>query len=320
MSESQENPSLPPIIEAALLAAGRPLSVKDLMELFAEAERPAPADVEAALETLNQQCESRPVELVKVASGYRLQVRSDYSIWVSRLWEERAPRYSRALMETMAIIAYRQPVTRGDIEDVRGVSVSSTIMRTLLDRRWIRTVGNRDVPGRPALYGTTREFLDYFGLEKLADLPELDELRDLDEINVELDFGPSAATAAVAGEEGDGDQDGSADGDDAEGAVGAHEDGAQAQRVPSLATVTPIRPELADAGEEAAVTEADHDASPEHQKEGEHEGTGHAQSATSPESAEDAEDAESADAPGSVRAVDETVSEGDAQPRADKSD
>jgi segregation and condensation protein B len=178
-------------------------------------------------------------------------------------------------------------------------------------------VGNRDVPGRPALYGTTREFLDYFGLEKLADLPELDELRDLDEITVELDFGPSAATAAVAGEEGDGDQDGSADGDDAEGAVGAHEDGAQAQRVPSLATVTPIRPELADAGEEPAVTEADHDASPEHQKEGEHEGTGHAQSATSPESAEDAE---SADVPGSVRAVDETVSEGDAQPRADKSD
>lgn len=293
--ESQETPSLSPIIEAALLAAGRPLSVKDLIELFGDGERPAPADVEAALETLKQQCESRPVELVKVASGYRLQVRSEYSIWVSRLWEERAPRYSRALMETLSIIAYRQPVTRGDIEDVRGVSVSSTIMRTLLDRRWIRAVGNRDVPGRPALYGTTSEFLDYFGLEKLTDLPELDELRDLDEINVELDFGPPAASAAVASEGDDGD--GKADGAERTG-----EEGAQPQRVTSLATVTPIRPELADAADE----DGDDDV-------GALEGEPEVED-------EDVEPAETSGSAEAVEAPDETASEGDVQTRSDKSD
>jgi segregation and condensation protein B len=187
--------SLAGIIEAALLAAGRPLNLKELLDLFAEHERPDREALEGALEILEKRCAERSVELVKVASGWRLQVRTEYAPWVSRLWEERAPRYSRALMETLAVIAYRQPVTRGDIEDVRGVSVSSTIMRTLLDRRWIKVVGNRDVPGRPALYGTTREFLDYFGLQKLTELPQLEELKDLDQINVELDFGPPTAAA-----------------------------------------------------------------------------------------------------------------------------
>jgi segregation and condensation protein B len=129
------------------------------------------------------------MELREVASGYRVQIRSDYTPWVSRLWEERPPRYSRALLETLSIIAYRQPITRAEIEDVRGVSLSTNIFRTLLDRRWIRAVGHRDVPGRPALYGTTREFLDYFGLKSLDELPPLAELRDVDELGVALELG-----------------------------------------------------------------------------------------------------------------------------------
>lgn len=217
------------IIEAALMAAGRPLSTKDFVGLFGEAEQPQAQDLDDALKLLEERHgENSPLELVKVASGHRLQVRAEYSPWVSRLWEERTPRYSRAFMETLSIIAYRQPVTRGDIEDIRGVGVSSTIMRTLLDRRWVRAVGHRDVPGRPALYGTTREFLDYFGLSSLSELPELEELRDLDQINVELDFGDGAANAEAVTAEGEPTARPETDEGDTE--------------APALATVTPIRP------------------------------------------------------------------------------
>ncbi len=176
------------IVEAALLAAGRPLSLEQLMALFPEPEQPERRQIRQALQTLSEEYAGRGMELCEVASGFRIQVRADYAPWVSRLWEEKPARYSRALMETLALIAYRQPVTRAEIEDIRGVSVSSSIVKTLLEREWVRVVGHRDVPGRPALYATTREFLDYFGLQSLDQLPTLAELRDFDSINRELDL------------------------------------------------------------------------------------------------------------------------------------
>jgi segregation and condensation protein B len=166
------------ILEAALLAAGRPLSVADLGGLFGEAERPAPEELRGALAALAEDCQERPVELKQVASGFRLQVREAYSPWVSRLFEERAGRYSRALLETLAIVAYRQPVTRGEIEDIRGVAVNTAIVRTLIERNWVQEVGRKEVPGRPALLATTRYFLDYFGLKSLADLPPMQAFAD----------------------------------------------------------------------------------------------------------------------------------------------
>ena len=177
------------VIEAALLGAGRPLSLDQLGELFAAAS----GDVErgtlrAALDELGKDYEGRGIELKEVASGYRIQIRPSMTSRLAPLWEQRAPRYSRAMLETLALIAYRQPVTRGEIEEVRGVSVSTNMVRTLLERGWIRVVGRRDVPGRPALYATTREFLDYFGLRKLDDLPPLSEIRDLDDLNVALEL------------------------------------------------------------------------------------------------------------------------------------
>jgi segregation and condensation protein B len=182
------------ILEAALLAAARPLDLDELLALFPEQERPDRAALRDALGALREQYAGHAMELHEVASGYRVQIRSDYTPWVSRLWEERPPRYSRALLETLAIIAYRQPITRAEIEDVRGVGLSTNIFRTLLDRRWIRAVGHRDVPGRPALYGTTREFLDYFGLKSLDELPPLAELRDVDELSVALELGLAEPT------------------------------------------------------------------------------------------------------------------------------
>ena len=176
------------IVEASLMVAQRPLSLDSLLGLFGEAGRPERGEIREAIEALRQSYEGRGIELVEVASGYRIQVRQQLSEWVSRLWQERPPRYSRALLETLSLIAYRQPITRGEIEDIRGVSVSTNIMRTLLDRGWVRVLGTRDVPGKPAMYGTTREFLDYFGLKRLDDLPSLAELRDIDSINVELDL------------------------------------------------------------------------------------------------------------------------------------
>ena len=176
------------IIEAALLAAGGPLSLDMMLTLFLDEEQPEKKELREVLDQLKQDYEGRGIEVIEVGSGWRIQVVEEVSLWVSRLWTERAPRYSRALMETLALIAYRQPITRGDIEDIRGVSVSTNIIKTLLEREWVRVVGTRDVPGKPSLYGTTREFLDYFNLKTLDELPPLAEIRDLDEINRSLDL------------------------------------------------------------------------------------------------------------------------------------
>lgn len=180
------------IVEAALLAAGRPLSVDALLTLFLDDEQPDRADVKQALADLAEEYDGRGIEVREVSSGWRIQVRSQYAPWVSRLWEEKPPRYSRALMETLALIAYRQPITRGEIEEIRGVAVSTNIVKTLLEREWVRVVGHRDVPGKPALYATTKAFLDYFGLTGLDDLPTLAEIRDLDSLNQELAFSENA--------------------------------------------------------------------------------------------------------------------------------
>lgn len=181
-------PELTLILEATLLAAGRPVTIEQLLELFDERERPAPEEIREALTALAASYEGRGIELCEVASGWRIQVRSKYVDVVSRLWQERASRYSRALLETLALIAYRQPITRGEIEEIRGVTISSSIMRTLQERNWIRVVGHREVPGRPELLGTTREFLDYFGLKRLDELPSLAELRDIETIGVQLEL------------------------------------------------------------------------------------------------------------------------------------
>ena len=175
------------IVEGALLAAEKPLSVEKLMAVFGEDERPTNTVIEHVLSRIEASCEGRGFELKRVASGFRFQVREELSPWVGRLWEEKPQRYSRALLETLALIAYRQPITRGDIEEVRGVTVSTGIIRTLLDREWVRVVGHRDVPGRPAMYATTRSFLDYFNLQSLDELPPLSEVRDLDTISREVE-------------------------------------------------------------------------------------------------------------------------------------
>lgn len=176
------------ILEAALLAAGDALSLERLGQLFDEADQPPKHELLAALNLLAERCDNRGMELVEVASGWRLQVREEFAPWVNRLWEEKPQRYSRALLETLALIAYRQPITRGDIEEVRGVAVSSHIIKTLAEREWIKIVGQRDVPGRPSLYATTRQFLDYFNLKSLEDLPSLGELKDIDGLNQSLDL------------------------------------------------------------------------------------------------------------------------------------
>jgi segregation and condensation protein B len=186
------------VIEAALLAAGRPLSLAELAGLFPEGEQPEPAAIGATLAELAADYADRGIELREVASGYRVQVRDTCAAPVSRLWQERPPRYSRALLETLALVAYRQPITRGEIETVRGVAVNPHIIRTLTERGWIRVVGHREVPGRPELLGTTREFLDYFSLKSLDALPTLAELRDLESLGVQLEF-PDAAGLPGAG-------------------------------------------------------------------------------------------------------------------------
>lgn len=193
-------PPLKNILEAALLAAGEPLPLDRLQDLFPDSERPERAALRQALDDLAEDLSGRGIELKEVASGYRLQVRQELAPWVSRLWEERPARYSRALLETLAVIAYRQPVTRGEIEEIRGVSVSTPIMRTLQEREWIRVVGHRDVPGKPALFGTTKAFLDYFGLKSLDELPPLAELKEIPELEPELPFErtpPGVASAAM---------------------------------------------------------------------------------------------------------------------------
>jgi segregation and condensation protein B len=176
------------IIEAALLVAGTPLTLDKMLSLFPEDSRPARDDMLAALKQIENECENRGIELKQIEKGWRFQTREKYADWIARLSEERPVRYSRALLETLAIIAYRQPVTRGEIEDIRGVAVSSEIIKTLIGREWIRQVGTRDVPGRPALYGTTRGFLEHFNLTSLEGLPPLAELRDVDKIAAELNL------------------------------------------------------------------------------------------------------------------------------------
>jgi segregation and condensation protein B len=180
------------IIEGALLAAGRPLSLDEMLALFPDDARPDRAETRKALDVLKAEFEGRGIELKEVASGYRIQVRQELAPWIGRLWEERPARYSRALLETLALVAYRQPITRGEIEEVRGVTVSTHIIRTLQERGWVRIVGHRDVPGHPEMFGTTKEFLDYFSLKSLDELPTLAQLRDIESINAELDFGPDA--------------------------------------------------------------------------------------------------------------------------------
>lgn len=175
------------IIEAALMVADKPLGMDRLLSLFEKDSEAIDRDlIKPALEQLQQDYRDRGIELKEVANGYRVQVRSDYAEWINRLYDEKPPRYSRALLETLAIIAYRQPLTRAEIEDIRGVAVSSTIIKTLQEREWIRVVGHRDVPGKPELLATTREFLDYFNLKKLSDLPTLAEIKELNQINPDL--------------------------------------------------------------------------------------------------------------------------------------
>ncbi len=174
------------ILEGALLAAGKPLTLEQLGGLFEEGSAPEPEELRAALAELSEDCVERGVELTEVATGFRLQVRRELAPWISRLSEDKPPRYSRALLETLAIIAYRQPITRADIEEVRGVAVNPAIIRTLQEREWVRVVGHRDVPGRPELLATTRQFLDHFSLKSLEDLPALSEIKDFEQLNPEV--------------------------------------------------------------------------------------------------------------------------------------
>jgi segregation and condensation protein B len=176
------------IVEAALMAAAKPLSISQLQALFDEEEVPSKEEFEAAFEDIQTDTTDRGFELVEVASGWRFQVKQGMAQWIGKLWEEKPKKYSRAMLETLALVAYRQPITRGDIEQIRGVAVSSDIMRSLLDRDWVKVVGHKDVPGRPAMYATTKDFLDYFNLKSLEQLPTLAEIRDLDSLNAELNL------------------------------------------------------------------------------------------------------------------------------------
>lgn len=193
---STNPPPLKSIVEAALLSAGQPLGVDRLQALFPEGEQPSADEVKAALDELAADWDGRSLELKQVSSGYRFQVRTEFAPWLGRLSEERQPRYSRALLETLALIVYRQPITRAGIEEIRGVAVSSNIIRTLLEREWIRVVGHRDVPGKPALYGTTKRFLDYFGLRSLSELPTLADIKPIDPPQESFEFNVNVALPA----------------------------------------------------------------------------------------------------------------------------
>jgi len=205
------------VVEAALLAAGQPLPVAELARLFEEGARPSTQQLQAALEALAAEYAGRGIELKHTAGGYRIVVRRELAAEISRLWPERAVRYSRALLETLALIAYRQPITRAEIEAVRGVTVNPNIIRTMIERNWVRVVGHRDVPGHPELLGTTREFLDYFGLKSLDELPPLAELKAMGDINLQLALAGDEAPAADAGS-------GVVSGSDADGETDAEED------------------------------------------------------------------------------------------------
>jgi len=218
------------IVEAALMAAPQPLTLAQINALFPE-DQPAPADsIEQAIQALRTECETRGVELVEVASGFRFQVKTEVHAWVARLWTERQTKYTRATLETLALIAYRQPITRGEIEQIRGVAVNANMVKALEEREWIRVVGHRDVPGRPELFGTTKTFLDYFGLKSLDQLPPLAELKDIPELEPQLpfDLNPAVvANAALAESQADTDNDASdnnADEDDSSDSDDSHPD------------------------------------------------------------------------------------------------
>lgn len=222
---SSMNPEqLQNLLEAAIMVYGKPMSIDKLMQLFEEDKRPSTGEIREALSAINDSYADRGVELKEVASGFRFQAKQDYAEWITRLWEEKAPRYSRALLETLSLIAYRQPITRSEIEEVRGVAVSSHIIKTLLEREWVRVVGHRDVPGRPALYATTKDFLDYFNLKSLEDLPTLSEIRDLDKINAELDLEETGAEESEAESKAESDE--TSSGEDLAFSDGASGDGA----------------------------------------------------------------------------------------------
>lgn len=195
------------IIEAALMVAGRPLTVQHLQKLFDENDQPETGDIRAAIAGIREQYQLSGIELKEVASGFQFQARTEFSPWLCKLWEERPARYSRALLETLALIAYRQPITRAEVEEIRGVTASSHIIKTLLEREWIKVMGYRDVPGKPAIYGTTKAFLDYFNLKSLDDLPTLAEIKDLEsqeaklQVQLELDSADTAAESATDSED-----------------------------------------------------------------------------------------------------------------------
>ncbi|PCI80398.1 MAG: SMC-Scp complex subunit ScpB [SAR86 cluster bacterium] len=185
------------IVEGLLLAAGRPLTLDNIIQVFSKEEQPDSKELNLVMDSISEDCADRGFELKEVASGFRFQVKQELSEWVAKLWEERPPRYTRALLETLALVAYRQPITRGDIEEIRGVGVSSNIVRTLLDREWIRVVGHRDVPGRPAMFATTKQFLDYFNLKSLQDLPPLSEVKDLAVADPQFDLEDDLAAQRI---------------------------------------------------------------------------------------------------------------------------
>lgn len=207
-----ETEKLKPIIEALLSAADRPLSVNHLFELFTgDLDQPSKDDIRQVLHELSEDYAGSGLEIKQVASGFRLQIKMDHATWIKRLYQQKPPRYSRALLETLALIAYRQPITRGEIESIRGVSVSSNIIKTLQEREWVKTLGHKDVPGKPSLYGTTAQFLDYFNLKTLNDLPTLSELKDLDQFHPELAFNEEVVQIDEADEDADRDTEGSLD-------------------------------------------------------------------------------------------------------------
>lgn len=232
-------------IESALLAAGRPLSISQLQDLFDTGAEPERSQIRQAISTLNEEYEDRGFSIREVASGFRIQIESDMVERLQKLWEQRPPRYSRAMFETLALIAYRQPMTRGEIEEIRGVSVSANIIRSLLEREWVRVVGHRDVPGRPEMFGTTKQFLDYFGLKKLDDLPPLADLSDWESLRVQLNL-PAVEedeAAPVAAEE--------------ESADATTANAAEAQNNPALEDeadlTTPVAEEGVDKGDDSTL-------------------------------------------------------------------
>lgn len=280
------------IIEGALLAAGQPLNLNRLKTLFDEEEQPERDELMTALEAIAADCEERGFELKEVASGWRFQVREQVAPWINRLWEEKPQKYSRAILETLALVAYRQPITRGDIEEIRGVGVSSHIIKTLTEREWIKVVGQRDVPGRPSLYATTRQFLDYFNLKSLEELPSLGEIRDINDINKVLDLngddtGDQVAQDESTGPEGDSAEDHSEDHAEA-GAEESDETASEAEpsdayldRDPQTESEPAIQPDNPETPDES-------DDSPDQE---------HQESPADPESADDDEPNPEADKP-----------------------